>query len=101
MLFVISGIKAYRKEYDPDDPPPKWMTMIESITPLKAFLISAAWALVSPKLWVFTMAAINTVTEADLTNTEGIIAYLIYMLGCVALMLALLTYYLPGSAAAG
>jgi hypothetical protein len=90
LLFVMSGIKTYRNEPDLDDPPPKWMTMVDSLTVTKALLVSMGWVLVAPKLWAFTLSAISTIREADLSASENVIAYLIYMIGCVLIFLILL-----------
>src|SRR4029077_13064374 len=65
LMFAIMGIKAYRDEPDPDAPPPKWMTTLNSLTPVKAFLIGAAWVLLGMKLWAFTLSAVSTIREAN------------------------------------
>lgn len=94
IMFLIKGVKTYLKEPDPDDPPPKWMTLADSLTPGKSFLLGAGGVLVALKLWVFTLAAIGTIEEANLAPTENVIAYLIYMVGCVIFFLVLLIMYI-------
>ena len=37
IFLLITAYKQWRKDDDPDAPPPKWLTMIDSLTPLKAF----------------------------------------------------------------
>jgi Sap, sulfolipid-1-addressing protein len=87
LLFAITGVKAYRDDPDPDDPPPKWMTMADSLTPIKIFLFGAGWVLLGAKLWAFTLSAISTIREANLSLSESVIIYLIYVLGCVLFFL--------------
>ncbi len=37
ILLWITAIKKWRKEDDPDGPPPKWMSSIDGMSPLRAF----------------------------------------------------------------
>src|SRR6185436_11865037 len=37
VLFAITGVKAFHDDPDPDDPPPKWMARVDSLTPIKVF----------------------------------------------------------------
>lgn len=39
VVFYVTAARSYLAEDDPDAPPPKWMTMTESMTPTKAFLV--------------------------------------------------------------
>jgi threonine/homoserine/homoserine lactone efflux protein len=90
LLFAIKGIKTYRNEPDPDDPPPKLMTMVDTLSPTRTFLLGVVWVLLAPKLWVFTLGAISVIGEANLSSSESVIAYLIYVVGCVSFFLILL-----------
>ena len=58
VLLLISAFRLWRKEDDPDAPPPRWLTMIDSLTPLKAFGMGFSLVLIGPKFWVFTLSAI-------------------------------------------
>jgi len=55
ILLLLTAYKQWRKEDDPDGPPPKWLTMIDSLTPLKAFEIGFGLLLIGGKFWVFTL----------------------------------------------
>lgn len=79
ILLLIAAFKKWRKEEDPDDPPPKWMQSIDQIAPLKALGLGALMVAVAPKLWVFTLAALGVIREAELERAMGIAAYLAYI----------------------
>jgi hypothetical protein len=94
LLFAIGGVKAYLDHPDADDPPPKWMAMIDSLTPVKIFLLAAAWVLIGIKLWMFTLSALKVIAEAGLSSAENAIVYLIYTVGCVIFFLVPLLFFL-------
>lgn len=98
VLFLIKGVKTFLKEPDPDDPPPKWMAAIDSLTAGKLFLIGAGWVMIAIKLWVFTLAALQIIRDAYLGLTPSIIVYLIYAIGCIILMLIPLIMYIVAPA---
>ena len=54
----MTAYKKWRKEPDPDAPPPKWLTMLEGLTPLRALLLGFGFILIAIKLWVFTLGAL-------------------------------------------
>jgi hypothetical protein len=93
LLFVITGIKAYLKHPDPDDPPPKWMSTVSSLTPIKVLLLGAGWVLLSAKLWAFTLSAVSKIRDAHLGTSDSVITYLIYIVGCLLLFLISLLMY--------
>lgn len=94
ILLLITAIKSLRQEEDPDAPPPKWMTMIDSATPLKTFGLGAIFTLVAAKLWVFTLSAIGQIKDANLGSPSGdVIAFLLYVLGAEALLILPLLVY--------
>ena len=87
ILLLISFYKALTGEEDPDAPPPKWMAMLDTMTPLLAFGIGAGLLLLSAKLWVFTLSAIGTVEEAALGQPESTITYLLFVLLAESLLI--------------
>jgi len=88
VVMLITGVKKWRKEEDPDDPPPRWMTMLDGVPPLKAFGLGALLMAVAIKQWVFTLSAIAVVEEAQLTPVGSMLAYLFFVLAAQSLMLA-------------
>lgn len=87
ILLLITAYKTWRNEPDADDPPPKWMTMLAGLTPLKAFGMGAVLVLISGKFWVFTLSAIGVIEEAQLGQPSSTVAFLLYILLAQSLLL--------------
>jgi hypothetical protein len=64
------------------------MTMFDAVTPLKALGFGALLVVIVPKQWIFMLGAIGSIRQGGLGRTAAIGAYLIYVLGASALMLA-------------
>jgi hypothetical protein len=87
VLLLIAAYKKWRGENDPDDPPPKWLTMIDTSTPSKAFGIGLGLPLIAAKLWVFTLSALATIAAAQLGQPSSTIAYILFILLAESLLL--------------
>jgi hypothetical protein len=100
ILLLIAAVRTWRKEDDPDAPPPKWMQAIDQLTPLKALGYGAAGTGIALKLWVFTLSAIGIITAADLGQTGGVIAFLAYVVLAQALLILSILVFgvVPGTA---
>ena len=92
-LFLVLGIflfitayKQWKQEDDPDGAPPKWMSMIDSITPVKAFGFGIALVATSPNLWAFTLSAIAVISESPLDRPDRILAFLLFILVAESLL---------------
>ena len=83
LLFLVTAARALLTGDDPDKPPPKWMTMLTSATPTKAFLIGIGVMAVSVKAWVLTLAAIGVIgtagSEAGLGRVSNAATYLAFV----------------------
>lgn len=90
ILLLITAYKQWRGEDDPDGPPPKWVTTLDSITPLKAFGLGAGLVLISGKFWVFTLSAIGVIEEAQLGQTLSIVAFLLFLILAQSLLLLII-----------
>ena len=87
-FLLITAYKKWVKEPDPDAPPPKWLKMLDGLTPLRALLIGAGFILIAVKLWVFTIGALSVINEAQLGQQATIIAFLVYVLLAQSLLIA-------------
>jgi hypothetical protein len=87
ILLLITSYKQWREEDDPDAPPPKWLGMMDSLTPLKSFGFGFTLLLITGKAWVFTLSAIGIIAEAQLGQPSGIVAYLLFVLLAESLLL--------------
>ena len=80
LLFLVTAARELFSDDDPNAPPPKWMTMLMSATPAKAFFIGAGVITVSVKAWVFTLAAISVIGGADLGRVGNVVSYVAFVL---------------------
>ncbi len=87
ILLLVTAYKKWAKEPDPDAPPPRWLAMLEGLTPLRALLIGAAFILVAPKLWVFTLGAISAIGEAQVGQRASTTAFLVFILLAQSLLI--------------
>jgi hypothetical protein len=56
-LNTSDSLQQWRTEDDPDAPPPKWMAMVDSLTPLKALGFGFGLLLICGKCWVFMLGS--------------------------------------------
>lgn len=87
ILLLIAAYKKWRGEDDPDDSSPKVLTLVDRLTPLKAFGLGLGLPLISAKLWVFTLSALATIVTEQLGQIASAIAYLLFMLLAQSLLL--------------
>ena len=88
ILLLISAVRKWRKEEDPDAPPPKWMATLSGLSSLKAFGMGALLMALAVKQWVFTLSAIAVIEEAQLGQTANVLAYLFFVVAAQSLVLA-------------
>jgi hypothetical protein len=92
LLMWAAGLKQLLAGEDPDAPPPKWMAMIDRMSPLAAFGIGAGLLVIAAKQWVFMLGAIGVIQDARLGEAGSTVAYLLFILGAEALLLLPLLY---------
>lgn len=90
IFLLITAYKTWRKEDDPDAPPPKWLTMLDGLTPQKVFGVGFGLILIGAKFWVFTLAAIGTIGKAELGQPASTIVYILFVLLAESLLLLLI-----------
>ncbi len=90
LLLLTKGYMAWSKQEDPDEPPPKWLTAMGTLSPLQAFGVGAGLTLVAVKQWVFTLSAIGTISQAAPGLPTAQLLFLFYTLGSLALLIALI-----------
>lgn len=79
VLFLVTAARELFSDDDPNAPPPKWMTVLTSATPTKAFLIGAGVITVSVKAWVFTLAAISVIGNANVSRPANIGLFVLFV----------------------
>ncbi|MFN8499332.1 MAG: GAP family protein [Anaerolineae bacterium] len=80
ILLLVAAYRKWRKEADPDDPPPKWMTAITGLSVGRAFGAGALVVALAFKQWVFTLTALDVIEAAALGRQASIGLYLFYTL---------------------
>lgn len=102
IALLITAYKKWKKEPDPDEPPPKWLALLDGLPPLRALLLGAGFIFIAVKLWVFTLGALSTIGEAQIGQPAGTYAFLLYILLAQSLLILpiLVRLLLPKQAAA-
>ncbi len=87
VVLLVTAVRQWRKVIDPDAPPPQWMATLGAVSSIKAFGIGALLMTVAIKQWVFTLAAIAVLDDAQLGPARSIVAYLFFVLAAHALVM--------------
>lgn len=101
IAMLITAVKKWRKEDDPDGPPPKWMELLQSLSALKAFGIGALLMALGLKQWVFTLSAIAIIEQAGAGLAFNVLAFLVYVVGAQLLVAGPIVLYAIAPAATG
>jgi hypothetical protein len=102
ILFYVTAIKQLLNHPDEDAPPPKWMAMVGSVTPGRAFGLGSGILLVNVKLWVFTLGAISAIGLAGLGQGAAAVTFLAFVLlaESIHIMVIGLAFAMPARSAA-
>ncbi len=97
VVFYVSAAKQLLDQPDEDAPPPRWMAMVESVTPGRAYLLGAGLVAASAKFWVFTLGAIAAIGAAGMSRPASIVTFLLFVALAESLLLAILVvaYAMP------
>ncbi len=79
ILFYVSALKQILNHPDDDAPPPRWMAVIDGVTPGKALALGAGVILISAKFWVFTLGAIAVIGDAGMDRPASIVAFVVFV----------------------
>ncbi len=90
LLFWGTALRQLLAHQDDDAPPPKWIAMIESVSPGRAFFLGVGFLAIGAKFWVFTLGAIAAIGEADLEPAAAIGMFLLFVLLAESIHLAIL-----------
>ena len=99
--MLITAVKKWRKEKDPDVPPPKWMAMLQGLSMAKAFGIGVLLMALALKQWVFTLWAIAIIEQATAGVAASVLAFLLFVVGAQLLVAAPIVAYAIAPAATG
>jgi hypothetical protein len=103
-VLVVAGIllwaMALKQVYAGDEDEAllaKWMTMLTLLTPVRAFGLGVLLVTTSIGAWLFILAAIGVIEQAQLSLAQNLVAFLFYLVGASALLIApiLVTMWAP------
>lgn len=92
VLLLVTGVRKWRKEPDSDDAP-QWMSKLSDLTVIKAAGGGALLMGVAVKQWVFTLAAIAVIEEAQPGLSGGAALYLLFVVATQVLALLPIVAY--------
>ena len=90
VLLLVMAVRKVLNQPDDDAPPPRWMTMIGTLSAPRAFAFGLAFTALSPKLWALTLGAVGAITDAQLDSGSGWLAFVVFALVASSLHLAAL-----------
>jgi Sap, sulfolipid-1-addressing protein len=79
VVLLVSAARKVANQPDEDAPPPRWMSMVDGVSPGRAFLMGAGLVGFSPKLWAFTLGAIGAIGDAQPSPVEGWLVFLVWV----------------------
>ena len=86
LLLLILAVRNLFGEDDPDTPPPKFMTILDELGPVKLFGLGIAICFMQPRFILLILAGASIITEATLPASENFIAILVLALLMVWVM---------------
>lgn len=90
VLLVVLGIlmlaMGVRQIFQKDDL--KLLSMVRVLTPVRALGLGALLVATSTRSWIFTLAALGVIEQAQLDFAQSAVAYLLYVLGAEVLLIA-------------
>lgn len=101
VVFLVAAARKLLDQPDEDAPPPRWLAMVEALSPLRALLAGGAAVALSAKLWVFTLAAIGAIEETELGLPAAAVTYLVFVVAAASLHLAAIGIAVAAPARAG
>jgi cytochrome c biogenesis protein CcdA len=94
LLLLVLAVRTFFGEDDPDTPPPKFMSILDQLGPVKLFGLGIAISFMQPRFIILILAGTSIIAEARLPNSENFIAILVLALLMVWVMLIPIVIYL-------
>ena len=80
LLLLILAARNFFVEDDPDAPPPKFMTVLAKLGPVKLFGLGIGISIIQPRFIIFVLLGASIIAEARLSTTENLISLLVLAL---------------------
>jgi Sap, sulfolipid-1-addressing protein len=94
LFLLILAVRNFFIEDDPDVPPPKFMTVLAKLGPVKLFGLGIGISIIQPRFIIFVLLGVSMIAEARLSRAENFISLLILALFMVWPMLIPLVVFL-------
>src|SRR6266516_3374166 len=94
LLLLILAVRNFFVEDDPDAPPPKFMTVLARLGPVKLFGLGIGISIIQPRFIIFVLVGASIIAEAKLSATENFLSLLVLALLMVWPMLIPLGVFL-------
>jgi threonine/homoserine/homoserine lactone efflux protein len=97
LLLLILAVRSFFGEDDSDDldsPPPKFMTILDQLGPVKLFGLGIAISIMQPRFIIFVLAGASIIADAKLPASENFISILVLALLMVWAMLVPIIVFL-------
>jgi Sap, sulfolipid-1-addressing protein len=94
LLLLILAVRNFFVEDDPDAPPPKFMTVLAKLGPVKLFGLGIGISVIQPRFIIFVLLGASMIAEARLSTTKNFISLLVLALLMVWPMLIPLIVFL-------
>ena len=76
LLLLILAVRNFFGEDDPDAPPPKFMTILNKMGPVKLFGVGVVLSLMQFRFIALVLVGATVIAEARLSTTENLISVL-------------------------
>src|SRR6266568_2657449 len=79
LLLLILAVRNFFGEDDPDTPPPKFMTILDEVGPVKLFGLGIAISIMQPRFIIFVLAGASIIADAKLPASENFIPIIVFL----------------------
>jgi len=97
ILMLVYALRRGFSAQGEDEAAASWLDKLQDVSPLRAALAGVAFLALDPKDWLVDISAINLIANADLSNLESLLSFLVYILMAQFLLLIplILSFFLP------
>jgi threonine/homoserine/homoserine lactone efflux protein len=97
LLLLILAVRNFFGEDDPDTPPPKFMTILDELGPVKLFGLGIAISIMQPRFIIFVLAGASIIADANLPASGNFISILVLALLMVwAMLIPIIVFLVMG-----
>ena len=98
LLLLAGAARTWKRRPAPGEQPamPKWMSMIDTLTPGKALGLGLLLAGVNPKNLILAVAAGTAVAQLGLSTSESVVSLLVFVVIASLTIVGPVVYYLVG-----